>query len=52
MAGGCGKYQVMWMSIVLSGMLAGGFLLYSIYLLKHPPNFTCTYADGVVKTCK
>jgi len=46
--GGVGKYQVIWYIIVVIGMLAGAFILYSLYYFSMIPDYNCLLGDDLI----
>ena len=45
--GGFGKYQLIWFIIVVTGMLSGAFILYSLYYFELVPVYQCNIWDGL-----
>ena len=46
--GGFSKYQFMHMSIVVMGMIAGAFILYSLYYFEIDPEYQCQFKNSTI----
>lgn len=39
--GGCGRYQVLWMTVIILGMTSGAFINYTLNYLELEPQYLC-----------